>query len=94
MMIDTPAAVVNNFGKKIWAARADNMYHLIRDIRAFEGTDSCYAFGEYLHVTLHTGVEQLKSYLGNKHANLVITPAKAGIEDAFMQLMQEQNEAV
>ncbi|SIN93194.1 ABC transporter ATP-binding protein [Chitinophaga niabensis] len=94
MMINTPAAIVAGFGKKIWAARADNMYHLIRDIRAYEGTDSCYAFGEYLHVTLHTDVEQLKAYLANKHQGLVITTAKAGIEDAFMQLMQEQNEAV
>ncbi|WP_343306686.1 ABC transporter ATP-binding protein [Chitinophaga niabensis] len=94
MMINTPAAIVGDFGKKIWAARADNMYHLIKDIRAYEGADSCYAFGEYLHVTLHTDVEQLKAYLANKHKGLVITPAKAGIEDAFMQLMQEQNEAV
>ncbi len=71
------------------------MYHLIKDIRAFEGTDSCYAFGEYLHVTLHTEVSALKTYLDSKaHQHLVITPAKAGIEDAFMQLMQEQNEAV
>jgi len=95
MMINTPAAIVAAFGKKIWAARADNMYHLLRDIRAFEGTESCYAFGEYLHVTLHTSPEQLKAYLETKdHKGLVITPAKAGIEDAFMQLMQEQNEAV
>jgi ABC-2 type transport system ATP-binding protein len=94
MMINTPAAIVADFGKKIWAARADNMYQLIKDIRAYEGTDSCYAFGEYLHVTLHTDVEQLKAYLANKHKGLVITSAKAGIEDAFMQLMQEQNEAV
>lgn len=95
MMINTPAAIVADFGKPIQAVRADNMYHLIRDIRAYEGTDSCYAFGEYLHVTLHTDVEQLKAYLATKaHKGLIITSTKAGIEDAFMQLMQEQNEAV
>jgi hypothetical protein len=93
MMINTPAAIVADFGKPVWAVRADNMYHLIRDIRAFEGTDSCYAFGEYLHVTLHTDAQKLKDHL-KAHKGLIITPAKAGIEDAFMQLMQEQNEAV
>lgn len=93
MMINTPAAIVADFGKPIWAVRADKMYHLIRDIRAFEGTDSCYAFGEYLHVTLHTPVDELKDHL-KTHEGLIITSTKAGIEDAFMQLMQEQNEAV
>lgn len=95
MQINTPANIVKDFGKNIWAMRAENMYRLIRDLRAFEGTDSCFAFGEYLHVMLHVPVEAVRAYLEPlQHQNLVIKPATAGIEDAFMQLMQEQNEAV
>lgn len=95
MQINTPANIVKDFGKNIWAMRAENMYRLIRDLRAFEGTDSCFAFGEYLHVTLHVPVEAVRAYLEPlQHQNLVIKPATAGIEDAFMQLMREQNETV
>jgi ABC-type multidrug transport system ATPase subunit len=95
MQISTPAGIVQDFRKEIWAMRADNMYRLIRDLRAFEGTESCFAFGEYLHVTLLAPVDEVRAYLAPLgHQNLVIQPAHAGIEDAFMQLMQEQNDAV
>lgn len=95
MQINTPANIVKDFGKKIWAMRAKNMYRLIRDLRAFEGTDTCFAFGEYLHVTLHAPVEAVKAWLEPlQHEELVIKPASAGIEDAFMQLMQDQTETV
>ncbi|RPE08967.1 ABC transporter ATP-binding protein [Chitinophaga lutea] len=95
MQINTPERIVQGFGKKIWAMRAQHMYRLIRDLRAFEGTDSCFAFGEYLHVTLRVPLETAEAYLAQKqHENLVIKPASAGIEDAFMQLMQEQNETL
>ncbi|WP_343703930.1 ABC transporter ATP-binding protein [Chitinophaga sp.] len=95
MQINTPGNIVKSYGKKIWAMRADNMFRLIQDLRAFEGTDSCFAFGEYLHVTLHVPVAAAEAYLAPlQHGNLVIKPAQPGIEDAFMQLMQEQNETV
>jgi ABC-type multidrug transport system ATPase subunit len=95
MQINTPAAIVADFGRPVWAVRAKNMYHLLKDIRSFEGTHSCFAFGEYLHVTLNTDEQALRSYLQPlPHEDLVIRPAQPGIEDSFMQLMQEQNEAI
>lgn len=93
MQINTPANIVKSFGMPVWAMKANNMFRLIRDLRAFEGVNSCYAFGEYLHVTLHTDLDNVKAYLAPLgHEGLEIKPAKPGIEDAFMQLMQEQNE--
>lgn len=95
MQINTPAAIVADFGRPVWAVRAKNMYRLLKDIRAFEGTHSCFAFGEYLHVTLNTDEHALQSYLQPlQHEDLVIRPAQPGIEDSFMQLMQEQNETI
>ncbi len=95
MQINTPAAIIADFKKPIWAVRARNMFHLLRDLRAYEGTDSCYAFGEYLHLTLHTGIEDAKAWLtARHHEDLVIQSTTAGIEDAFIRLMQEQNETV
>ncbi|GEP96939.1 ABC transporter ATP-binding protein [Chitinophaga cymbidii] len=93
MQINTPAAIVAGFGRQVWAVRAKNMYHLLKDIRAFEGTHSCFAFGEFLHVTLDTDESALQKYLRPlQHEDLVIRPAQPGIEDSFMQLMLEQNE--
>lgn len=95
MQINTPAAIVADFGRPVWAVHAKNMYRLLKDIRAFEGTHSCFAFGEYLHVTLNTDEHALQSYLQPlQHEDLVIHPAQPGIEDSFMQLMQEQNETI
>ena len=95
MQINTPAAIVADFGKPVWAVRATNMYRLLKDIRAYEGTNSCFAFGEYLHVTLNTDEAALKAYLQPlQHEDLIIRPTQPGIEDSFMQLMQEQNEVI
>lgn len=95
MQINTPAAIVAGFGRQVWAVRAKNMYHLLKDIRAFEGTQSCFAFGEFLHVTLDTDESALQEYLRPlQHEDLIIRPAQPGIEDSFMQLMLEQNETI
>lgn len=93
MQINTPANIVAGFGMPVWAMKAKNMYRLIHDLRAFNGVLSCYAFGEYLHVTLNTEIGDVQAYLAPLgHEALEIRPATPGIEDAFMQLMQEQNE--
>lgn len=95
MQINTPAAIVADFGRPVWAVRATNMYRLLKDIRAYEGTNSCFAFGEYLHVTLNTDEAALQAYLQPlQHEDLIIRPTQPGIEDSFMQLMQEQNEVI
>lgn len=89
--IDTPQGIIEQFSKPMWAVRAKNMYHLIQDLRAFPGTDSCYAFGEYLHLTLKegkAGVDDLQAYLTPKHhEQFTMLPIQAGIEDCFMELM-------
>lgn len=89
--IDTPQHIIQQFGKPMWALRARNMYRLIQDLRAFPGTDSCYAFGEYLHLTLRegkAGVDDLQAYLSPKqHEQFTMLPVQPGIEDCFMELM-------
>jgi ABC-type multidrug transport system ATPase subunit len=89
--IDTPQHIIEQFSKPMWAVRAKNMYRLIQDLRAFPGTDSCYAFGEYLHLTLKNGtagVDELQAYLTPKrHEEFSMFSIQAGIEDCFMELM-------
>jgi hypothetical protein len=70
------------------------MYPLIQDLRRFPETESCYAFGEYLHLTLKHGeadLDKLRAYLQPKgHEELNMHPIQAGIEDCFMELMKSE----
>jgi ABC-type multidrug transport system ATPase subunit len=90
LSIDTPDAIVRSFPSTLYAVKANNIYKLLKDIRSFDGTESCYAFGEYLHVTLKNGVHvtELREYLQKKgHEGLTLQETMPTIEDCFIQLM-------
>src|SRR6218665_395797 len=96
MSIDTPGNIVANFPKMLFAVKADNIYKLLRELRANADVESCYAFGEYLHLTLKTGEATLTiaEQIANKQepeglAIKIVTPT---IEDSFIRLMNEHNE--
>jgi ABC-type multidrug transport system ATPase subunit len=92
MTIDTPEAIVNRFGKYLYAVHSENMFKLLNDLRAYPLTESCFAFGENHHLTLKDErVDGLKNYLSaNAHRNLTLNRIKPGIEDCFMQLMNKK----
>ena len=52
LAIDTPHAIVEAYQRPLFAVRSDDMYRLIRDLRAMEDGAACYAFGEYAHLAL------------------------------------------
>lgn len=93
--IDTPQHIIEQFNKPMWAVGAKEMYRLILDLRSFPETDSCYAFGEYLHLTLKHGaadVDKLNAYLAPKqHEQFSMFNIQPGIEDCFMELMSNEN---
>lgn len=94
MDINTPEGIVSRFAQPMWAVGAGDRYRLMQDLRSYEDTASCYAFGEYLHVTLKSGgagEDALRQYL-SPHQDLTMFRTSAGIEDCFMYLMQEQNQ--
>ncbi len=91
LAIDTPTGVENRFAKPLFAVRATDTYRLIQDLRQAPFTITCYAFGEFLHLTTQDGVSTgtIDAYLTERHHNqLEIKPIRAGIEDSFMDLMQ------
>ncbi|WP_217603664.1 ABC transporter ATP-binding protein [Chitinophaga sp. GbtcB8] len=92
--IDTPQHIIAQNNKPMWAVRAKRMYPLIQDLRSFPETESCYAFGEYLHLTLKHGeadLDKLHAYLQPKgHEEFSMHPIQAGIEDCFMELMKSE----
>ncbi len=70
------------------------MYKLLHDLRDNTSVESCFAFGNTHHITLHHApTEQWKAglriYLEEKgHQQIEIHEIKPDIEDCFMQMLQ------
>ena len=88
MKIDTPQNIVDEFNHELWAVQSENMSKLLKDLRANELVQSCFAFGDTHHITVDDlDKEKLKEYLLEKgHKDIKIDMIDAGIEDCFMEL--------
>lgn len=94
MAIDTPDNIIRNFDKQLLAARADNMFQLLGDIRGIDGIESCYTFGEYHHFTIdpNTNLEPRLTAALQHHTNLEIKPTTPTLEDCFIKLRVKNEE--
>jgi len=95
MSVDTPANIISAYPVKLYAVRADNIYKLLKDIRENDQVESCYAFGEYLHVSFKKSTSknagELKNYGELKgHTHFEIKQIEPGIEDCFIRLMNNE----
>lgn len=94
MSVDEPENIVRNFPKALFAVKAKNIYKLLEDLRSDKGVESCYAFGEYIHVTLvaENDDEQTVKDLAEKYnpEDFEVKKITSTIEDSFIRLMQEQ----
>ena len=91
--IDTPQNIVDRFDKNLYAVRSDNMFELLKDLRSFPETESCFAFGDKHHLVLKDNnfdLNELRTYLQNQ-TNLEIKKIEPGIEDCFMRLIANTN---
>jgi len=93
MSVDTPQNVIGNFPTTLFAAKAKDLYKLLKDFRSDESVDSCYAFGEYVHLTLRGDRNEdavlhklVATYQLQDFEVKRITPT---IEDSFIRLMRE-----
>lgn len=97
MSIDTPDNIIKSFPKTLFAAKADNIYKLLQDLRSDDQVESCYAFGEYLHLTLKSDdVEEQAIAKLAKHYNpdgFEVKTVTSTIEDSFIRLMNEHNDS-
>ncbi|WP_431609741.1 ABC transporter ATP-binding protein [Chryseobacterium sp. 'Rf worker isolate 10'] len=95
MSVDQPENIVNSFPKLLFAVKSKNIYPLLEALRTDKDVESCYAFGEYLHLTLNEdgklqAVIDIASRYHPEHLEILeITPT---IEDSFIRLMHEQKE--
>lgn len=99
LSVDTPEQISNAYEGELFAVKADNQeatkskYDLIQDLESFPDTKSCYAFGEFIHVSFKNespeADQKLSDYLKKSgHESIVIKKIKPGIEDRFIQLLK------
>lgn len=90
MKIGIPEKIRNEYNGLLWSVNSDDMNKLLKDLRAFEHTISCFAFGDTHHLNLREESmkeQELFNYLEKKeHTNIRIKQIQANVEDCFMQL--------
>lgn len=91
--IDTPATIVKSYEGNLYKIRANKMYNLLRDLAIYQQTSSCYAFGEYLHLSLTQDDDEIRVELLNflkttGHHDVEIEPVTPTIEDCFIKLLR------
>lgn len=99
LSVNTPQNIIQAFPIKLYAAKASNIYKLLKDFRSYEAVETCYPFGEWLHITLKNnlpdGTDILTQYaLQNGHEQIEVKITDAGIEDSFIRLMQFNSKEV
>lgn len=92
LAIDSPQAIVNQYPENLYGVRSQEMPRLLRDLRMYDNTLSCFTFGEYLHLSLqHIGasaIDDVKHYLKTKnHGEVEVRPVVPTIEDCFIRLL-------
>lgn len=95
LKVDTPQNIIETFPVTLYAIKADNIYNLLNDLRKYNDIETCYPFGEWLHITLKDenadGIKVLSDYANSgKHNNIEVKIIKPSIEDSFIRLDTKQ----
>jgi len=91
LSVNTPKGIIGKFKKPLWAVKANEMFKLLKAIKADTSVESCYPFGQYHHIVFKThegGRKKLEDITtqGN-YTNVEIRSIEPNIEDCFMALM-------
>jgi ABC-2 type transport system ATP-binding protein len=92
MAVDEPVKITEGFSKKLFSAKAQEKYSLITALRNYPETLTAYPFGDSVHVTFSENRVNPDIYAhlrNNGVASAEITETRAGIEDRFLELMNE-----
>jgi ABC-2 type transport system ATP-binding protein len=91
MKIDSPTGITKQFGKPLWAFRADDMFRLMQDLTSMSEVFSCYPFGSEHHVVFRDPNQEIDPILKKlSHNNLAARRIEPTIEDCFMDLMRSK----
>ena len=89
----TPEQIITQYPTALYAVKAPNLYALLQHLREDPHIDSCYPFGEYLHITLKEATDpyQFEQQLTKTFSEVEWKPITPTIEDSFIRLMETTN---
>ena len=90
LSVAPPDEMTAAFPYPLFEVGSDNTYQLLQDLREFPAMHSVFPFGEYLHLATNHPVEpvEIQQFLMSRdHQNVVVRPARATVEDCFMEEM-------
>ncbi|MFV0470490.1 MAG: ABC transporter ATP-binding protein [Paludibacteraceae bacterium] len=87
LSIDTPAHLIEDYSKPLYAVTADNIYHLLQILEKYPKRINSYAFGENAHVVFNGSENELINFLSaNNLKSITVKKIKATVEDCFIDL--------
>ncbi len=91
MRVDTPAGVINKFGKPLYVVKGEASQQLLGFLRAVPQVVSAQPFGDSIHVVLEDSqqLENVKQTLVQEGIEGQLEKIKPSIEDCFMDLMTQ-----
>lgn len=92
LSIDSPQGIIKQYPTPLYAVKAKNMISLLATLRQQEQLASCYAFGEYHHISFKSQdaqqLQQLQQTLeAAGHQEISMLAIEPSIEDCFIKLM-------
>ena len=86
----TPEQIIADYPTTLYAVKAPDLYALLQHLRQKPEIDSCYPFGEYLHLTLKEATDpyQFEQQLTQIFSEVEWKPITPTIEDSFIRLME------
>ena len=89
----TPERIIADYPTTLYAVKAPDLYALLQHLRNHPNIDSCYPFGEYLHLTLKEATDpyQFEQQLTQTFSQVEWKPITPTIEDSFIRLMETTN---
>ncbi len=92
LSIDTPQNIIASYQKTLFAVAAPNMYKVLTAMRSYVQTESCFAFGDCLHLTLKgdSTIDDVSKYItALNFTDVQIQEIVPDIEDCFIKLLKE-----
>lgn len=93
LSINTPENIRSAYPEELFAVKAEEMHSLLKDLRNLPGISSCYAFGEYMHITFREPVTEnvfiTEQFLEKNYSGVEIKKIRPTVEDCFIKLMQQ-----
>ncbi len=95
LQINTPDEIISNYPSHLITIQGDDMYNMLLLLRQQAFVESCYAFGDQLHLSIHKSknrediIVQIKEILkSNGYMGASVKRATATIEDCFLAISQ------